>query len=89
MKTGIIRKGEHGACSWVVLGSSGNFDTDRHSIGSMNDGSVLGKEFKRDRGAFCCILMNSKNHSEILRKTNTPSRMGCWGGENAYECARC
>src|SRR5437588_12689404 len=28
---------------------SGSFDTDRHSIGSTNDASVLGNESRRDR----------------------------------------
>src|SRR5437667_10945355 len=35
---------------------SGSFDTDRHSIGSTNDASVLGNESNRARISFCMLF---------------------------------
>jgi hypothetical protein len=58
----ILCGGPH-KTSQIHSNPSGSFDTDRHSIGSTNDASVLGNESNRARISFCILFLRKTDAS--------------------------
>src|SRR5258707_13838285 len=54
--TEVLCGGPH-KISQIHSNPSGSFDTDRHSIGSTNDASLLGNESNRARISFCILFL--------------------------------
>jgi len=62
-----------GMTGGFILTPSGKFDTDRHSMGSMNDASVLGKDSKRARSFLSIALLRKPNARQISKRSHSAS----------------
>jgi len=51
---------------------SGSFDTDRHSIGSMNDASLRANESKRARSFLSIGFLRKPNAGQISKRSHSP-----------------